>query len=159
MSSMILCPTRGGKDSYPNQDWAIALAKERGVGVLFLYISNVEFLGLTAAPKLIDIEHEMDEMGEFMLTMAQERAEKAEVSASTLGKQGRFRDVLCVDLEGLGELIEEHEIGTVVLGSSVGGTGVVEENYIQGVIDDIHGITEVEFIIVDHGEIVKTYKP
>ena len=152
MSSMILCPTRGGKDSYPNQDWAIALAKERGVGVLFLYISNVEFLGLTAAPKLIDIEHEMDEMGEFMLTMAQERAEKTEVSASTLVKQGRFRDVLS-------EVIEEHEIGTVVLGSSVGGTGVVEENYIQGVIDDIHGITEVEFIIVDHGEIVKTYKP
>ncbi|MBK5108243.1 MAG: universal stress protein [Anaerolineales bacterium] len=152
MSSMILCPTRGGKDSYPNQDWAVALAKERGVGVLFLYISNVEFLGLTAAPKLIDIEHELDEMGEFMLTMAQERAEKAEVSASTLVMHGHFRDVLC-------EVIEEHEIGTVVLGSSTGGTGVVTESYIQSVIDEIHGTTEVEFIIVDSGEIVNTYKP
>ena len=151
MSSMILCPTRGGKDSYPNQDWAVALAKERGVGVLFLYISNVEFLGLTAAPKLVDIEHELDEMGEFMLTMAQERAEKAEVSASTLVMHGHFRDVL-------GEVIEEQEIGTVVLGSSAGGTGVVTESYIQGVIDEIHGTTEVEFIIVDHGEIVNTYK-
>jgi len=149
---MILCPTRGGKDSYPNQDWAVALAKERGVGVLFLYISNVEFLGLTAAPKLVDIEHEMDEMGEFMLTMAQERAEKAEVSASTLVMHGHFRDVL-------GEVIEEQEIGTVVLGSSAGGTGVVTENYIQSVIDEIHGTTEVEFIIVDHGEMVNTYKP
>ena len=26
MSNMILCPTRGGKDSYPNQDRAVALA-------------------------------------------------------------------------------------------------------------------------------------
>jgi hypothetical protein len=67
MSNKILCPTRGGKDSYPNQDRAVALAKERGVGVLFLYITNVDFLEHTAAPKLIDIEHEMDEMGEFML--------------------------------------------------------------------------------------------
>jgi hypothetical protein len=51
---MILCPTRGGKGSYPNQDRAIAIAKERGAEILFLYITNVEFLGLTAAPKLID---------------------------------------------------------------------------------------------------------
>ena len=152
MSSMILCPTRGGKDSYPNQDWAVALAKERGVGVLFLYITNVDFLGLTAAPKLVDIEHELDELGEFMLTMAQERADKAQVSASTLVMHGHFRDVL-------GEVIEEQEIGTVVLGSSAGGTGVVTESYIQSVIDEIHGTTEVEFIIVDHGEIVNTFKP
>jgi RNase H-fold protein (predicted Holliday junction resolvase) len=57
------------------------------------------------------------------------------------------------------EVIEEHEIGTVVLGSSAGGTGVVSESYIQSVINEIHGTTEVEFIIVDHGEIVNTYKP
>ena len=110
MSNMILCPTRGGKDDYPNQDRAVALAKERGVEVLFLYISNVEFLGLTAAPKLIDIEHELDEMGEFMLTMAQERAEKAGVDASTLVKHGHF-------LEALAEVIGEYEISTVILGT------------------------------------------
>lgn len=152
MSNMILCPTRGGKDSYPNQDRAVALAKERGVGVLFLYITNVEFLGLTAAPKLIDIEHEMDEMGEFMLAMAQERAENAEVQASTLVKHGQFRKVLR-------EVIEEHEIETVVLGSSTGGTGVVTGSYARDLIDEVHGKIGVEFIVVDKGEIVSTYKP
>ncbi len=152
MSTMILCLTRGGKDSYLNQDRAIALAKERGVGLLFLYITNVEFLGLTAAPKLIDIEHELDEMGEFMLTMAQERAEKADVSASTLVQHGHFGDVLA-------EVIEENEIGSVVLGSSAGGTGVVTESYIRDLIDHIHGKIEVEFIVVDQGEIVRTFKP
>ena len=136
MSTMILCPTRGGKDSYPNQDRAVALAKERGVGVLFLYITNVEFLGLTAAPKLIDIEHELDELGEFMLAMAQERAEKANVAASTLVQRGQFQEILA-------DVIEEHEISTVVLGSSAGGTGVVTAGYIQDLIDEIHGKTEV----------------
>ncbi len=152
MSTMILCPTRGGKDSYPNQDRAVALAKERGVEVLFLYITNVEFLGLTAAPKLIDIEHELDEMGEFMLAMAQERAGKANVDAVTLVQRGHFHEVLA-------DVIEEHEISTVVLGSSAGGTGVVTESYIRDLIDEIHGKTEVEFIIVDQGEIVATYHP
>ena len=152
MAKMILCPTRGGKDSYPNKDRAVALAKERGVEVLFLYITNVEFLGLTAAPILIDIEHELDEMGEFMLTMAQERAEKAGVGASTLVKHGHF-------LEALAEVIGEYEIGTVVLGSSAGGTGVVSAGYIQELVDEIGGKAGIEFIVVDQGEIVSTYKP
>ena len=152
MSKMILCPTRGGKGSYPNQDRAIALAKERGIKILFLYITNVEFLGLTAAPKLIDIETEMDEMGEFMLVMAQERAEKASVEAATLVMHGQFREVLI-------EVIDEHQVETVVLGSSAGGTGVVTEEYIQELVDHIHSKAGVEFIVVDQGEIVKTYQP
>ena len=152
MQKIILCPTRGGKDSYANQDRAIAISKDRGCEVLFLYVTNVEFLGLTAAPKLIDVEHEMDEMGEFMLTMAQERAEKAGVKALTLVKRGQFRKVLA-------EVIEEHHIETVVLGSSAGGTGVVTGEYIQGLVDEISAKTGVEFIVVDQGEIVSTFKP
>jgi nucleotide-binding universal stress UspA family protein len=152
MSNIILCPTRGGKGSYPNQDRAIAIAKERGAEVLFLYITNVQFLGLTAAPKLIDIENEMDEMGEFMLTMAQERAENASVNALTHVQRGQFREVLI-------DFIEEHQIDTVVLGSSAGGTGVITAEYIQELVDEISGKTGVEFIVVDQGEIVSTYKP
>jgi nucleotide-binding universal stress UspA family protein len=152
MSNIILCPTRGGKGSYPNQDRAIAIAKERSAEVLFLYITNVQFLGLTAAPKLIDIETEMDEMGEFMLTMAQERAEKASVNALTLVQRGQFREVLI-------DVIEEHQIDTVVLGSSAGGTGVITAEYIQELVDEISGKTGVVFIVVDQGKIVSTFKP
>ena len=152
MSNIILCPTRGGKDSYPNQDRAIALAKERGAEVLFLYITNVEFLDLTAAPILIDIETEMDEMGEFMLAMAQERAEKANVKASTLVHRGRFREVLI-------DVLEERRIDTVVLGISAGGTGVVTAEYIRELANEIGGKTGVEFVVVHQGEIINTYKP
>lgn len=152
MSNMILCPTRGGRDSYPNQDRAITLAKERGAGVLFLYITNVEFLDLTASPVLVDVEHELDEMGEFMLAMAQERAEKVGVTASSLLKHGHFREVLI-------EVIEDNQIDTVVLGSSAGGTGIVTKEYIDDLIDEIGGKTGVEFIVVDQGEIVNTFRP
>lgn len=152
MSDIILCPTRGGEGSYPNQDRAIAIADERGAEVLFLYITNVQFLGLTAAPKLIDIETEIDEMGEFMLTMAQERAENAGVKALTLVRRGQFREVLI-------DVIEEYEIYTVVLGSSAGGTGVITSEYIQELVNAISGKTGVEFVVVDQGEIVSTYKP
>ena len=152
MSKMILCPTRGGKDSYPNQDRAVALAKERGAGLMFLYITNVEFLGLTAAPILVDVEHEMDEMGEFMLAMAQERAEKAGVTASTLVERGQFQHVLA-------EVIEAYDIDSVVLGSSSGETGVVTESYIEGLVEELGGSTGVEFIIVHQGEVVATYQP
>lgn len=151
MSNMILCPTRGGEGSYPNQDRAIAIAKERGVGVLFLYISNVEFLDLTASPVLVDVEHEMDEMGEFMLAMAQERAEKVGVPASAIIKHGHFREALV-------EAIKEFQIDTVVLGSSAGGTGIVTVSYLEDLIDEISGKTGVEFIVVDQGKVVNTYK-
>lgn len=152
MSNIILCPTRGGKDSYPNQDRAIALAKERDAEVLFLYITDVKFLDFTASPILIDIETEMDEMGEFMLAMAQERAEKEGVNASTLVQRGHFREVLI-------NVLEEHQIDTVVLGISAGGTGVVTAEYIRDLANKISDKTGVEFVVVYHGEIMNTYKP
>ncbi len=152
MSNIILCPTRGGEASVPNQERAIAIAKERGSDLLFLYVSNIEFLGLTAVPKLIDFEAEMDEMGEFMLTMAQERAEAKGVRAMTHVHRGDFNEVLV-------DVIHEFQINTVVLGSSAGGTGVVTPEYIQKLATEIGGKTGVEFIIVDQGEIVKTYQP
>ena len=152
MPKMILCPTRGGEGSYPNQDRAIAIAEERDCDVIFLYVTNVEFLGLTAAPKLIDIEHEMDEMGEFMLAMAEERAEKAGVNASTIVRRGQFRTVLA-------NVIGEFQIDTVVLGSSAGGTGVVTAEYISDLVAEIHAKAEVEFVVLDQGEVVNTFKP
>ncbi len=152
MANTILCPTRGGVASYPNQDQAIAIAKQRGAEILFLYIVNIQFLGLTAAPKVVDLEAEMEEMGEFMLTMAQIRAEKAGVRARNVVRSGVFREVLH-------DIIQEFEIPTVVIGSSAGGTGVITPEYIQDLTEDIGGKTGVEFIVVDQGEIVKTYKP
>lgn len=152
MSSTILCPTRGGEASFPNQDRAIAIAKERGAEVMFLYIVNVEFLGLTASPKVVDIEGELEEMGEFILAMAQERADKVGVDSQVLVRKGVFQEVLT-------EVIEEYDIHTVVVGKSAGGTGVITHEYLKDLVHEITGTTGVEFVVVYKGEVVDIYSP
>ena len=150
MTGVILCPTRGGEASYPNQDRAIALAKERGADLHFLYVTDVRFLGLTAAPKVIDIETELDEMGEFLLVMARERARKVGVRAITSVRRGVFSVVLK-------EVIAEHPIETIVMGSSVRSTGVTTPNYIKKIAEEVSRETGVEFIVLHEGNIVETF--
>jgi nucleotide-binding universal stress UspA family protein len=152
MTGLILCPTRGGKASYPNQDRAIKLAQERNADILFLYITDVKFLGMTASPKVVDIEAELDEMGDFLLAMAKERAQKAGVKAITTVRRGVFRKVLK-------NVILEHPVETIMMGSSSKRAGVTTLPYIQKLAEEISAQTEVEFIVLDEGEIIKTYLP
>jgi nucleotide-binding universal stress UspA family protein len=152
MTSMILCPTRGGASSRLNQEKAIALARERDAELLFLYVSNVQFLGLLASPVVVDIETELDEMGEFLLTIAQERAEKAGVHAGTLVKRGVFHKVLK-------DIIQEYPVKTVVLGRSQESSSLITPEYAEALGQEISQETGVEFIVVQDGEIAAIYKP
>ena len=67
----ILCATRGGEQSYGTQDAAIALAKQEGDALVFLYVVDVSFLNQTAAPMVIDVESRLEKLGRFQLKMAQ----------------------------------------------------------------------------------------
>lgn len=151
MAKTILAPTRGGRASYPNQDRAIDIAKEREAIILFLYVTDVRFLGRTASPILVDIETEIDEMGEFLLTMAQERAAIAGVKSEITVRRGVFREVLR-------EVIEEREIDAVVLGSSSEGTGFTTQDYIEDLSAKMSALTGIEFIVVHEGQILSTHK-
>ena len=152
MTNTLLCPTRGGEASYPNQDQAIQMAKERDAHLIFLYVSNVHFLDLIAAPKVFDIEAELDEMGEFLLVMAQERAAKAGVKADTIVRRGEFR-------ETLKEVIDEYKVTTVVLGAAGKETGRLTQDYIDTLSQELCSETGAEFIVVHQGEIVKFCTP
>jgi nucleotide-binding universal stress UspA family protein len=143
----ILCPTRGGNESRPNQDFAINLAKERGADLLFLYVSNVQMLSRAGPPIVVDIEEELDEVGEFLLTMAQERAEKSGISAKVSVRRGIFSKVL-------NEVILEKGINTVVLGSSSKDTGLVSYAHLQELSKELSDETGVEFIVVQDGEML-----
>ncbi len=151
MVDMILCPTRGGKASYLNQDRAIALAKERGAELLFLYVTNVQFLEHTARAKVIDLEAELDEMGDFMLAMAQERAQKEGVKAYTTVRRGMFRQVLK-------DVLKEHPITTIVLGSSGESGSLVTPEYIQELGEQFSREAGVEFIVLHKGEITHIFQ-
>jgi nucleotide-binding universal stress UspA family protein len=91
----ILCATRGGEASYRTQDAAIALAKECGDELLFLFVVDTHFLdraGHAVRPDVV--AEEMSHMGEFLLAMAQERAQRHSVAATYLLRRGEFRDEL-----------------------------------------------------------------
>lgn len=106
----IVCATRGGEASYRAQDKVIAMAKEQGSDLIFVFAVDTAFLDKTAAPVLVDVEPEIEHMAEFLLLMAQERAQKEDVEAKPVVKQGSLHDVLI-------ETAAEHEADLIVLGS------------------------------------------
>lgn len=85
----ILCPTRGGEGSYRTQDAAIAMARERGDELVFLYVVDLDFLNKTERGVRPDVvAQEMMHLGEFLLIMAQERAQKQGVEAGYVLREG-----------------------------------------------------------------------
>jgi nucleotide-binding universal stress UspA family protein len=150
---IILRPTRGGEASYPNQDRSIAIAKERDADLLFLYVANARFLDHFASAILVDVETELEGMGEFLLCMAQERAEQAGVHAETVVLRGEFR-------EALEEVIREHdEISTLVVGTAAGETGVTSPGYLEDLIKWVLNEFGIEVIVVHDGEIAEQHVP
>ncbi len=147
--SVILCPTRGGKSSIPNQQWAIRLAKERGAQLIFLYVSDVRFLDNLASPLLVDVADELDEMGEFLLGMAQDRARQEGVDAQILVHHGIFR-------EALTEVIRQYQVDTVVIGASTRGSGVTTEHYLA-ILAARMKEQGVEMMVVDGGRLMLRY--
>jgi len=146
---VILCPTRGGKSSILNQQWAIRLAKEKNARLIFLYVTDVRFLDNLSSPLLVDVAHELDEMGEFLLAMAQDRAQKAGIEVDIMVRQGVFR-------EALADVIGEKEVETVVIGKSTRGTGVTTERYLTILANTVQE-KGVEMLVVEDGELVRRY--
>ncbi|MGD8813735.1 MAG: universal stress protein [Anaerolineales bacterium] len=109
----ILCATRGGEASYRTQDKVIALAKETGDELLFLFVVDLHFLDRTAAPIVVDVKNNIADMGEFLLLMAKERAAKQGVEAQTLCREGEV-------IEELEKAAHEEEVSLIVLGKPVG---------------------------------------
>jgi nucleotide-binding universal stress UspA family protein len=91
----ILCATRGGEASRRTQDAVIAMAKEEGATVLFLYVVDIEFLRLTVRGVRPDVVlTEMEHMGEFLLALACERAAAQGVKAEMCLRQGPLIEAL-----------------------------------------------------------------
>ncbi len=148
----ILYPTRGGRSSYPNQERVFALAREQQARLLLLYVSNVEFLGMVARAKVVDLEEQLDNMGEFLLAMAQERAQQAGVQAETLVRHGEFRQILI-------EVIAEQEVDTLVLGAPSARTGLTTLEFMRRLSAEIAAETGIPVLLVQDGEIVESFTP
>ena len=149
----ILYPTRGGDPTFLNQDWVINLALERASDLLLLYVSNVHFLDHLAGPVRVDlVEAELDELGEFLLTMAQERAEKAGQAAEIIIRQGLFREALL-------EVVEEYNATTVVLGYPTLDTAITTREYIHSLAEFLQKEKGIEVFVLDAGKVVEHHPP
>jgi nucleotide-binding universal stress UspA family protein len=137
----ILCATRGGEESYGTQDAAIALAKQQGDALVFLYVVDVSFLDQTAAPLVIDVESRLEKLGRFQLKMAQERAAAQDVAAQAIVREGQLRAEL---------VTAAHEISAtlIVLGRSRRQTAIFEENKLQEFAADLQAATGIEVRIL-----------
>ena len=108
----ILCPTRGGEGSYRTQDAAIAMAREEGDELVFLYVVDLDFLNKTERAVRPDVvAEEMKHLGEFLLSMAQERARNQGWDAEYVVREGDVRTEIKA-------AVVEQEATMVVLGQS-----------------------------------------
>jgi len=116
----ILCATRGGEDSQRTQRAAIALARESGDKLIFLYVADASFLDRIAAAVVVDVESELDQMGRFQLALAQEQAAEEGVEAESAIRHGHLRTELVAAACELG-------ISLIVLGRPQGRMAVFDE--------------------------------
>ena len=92
------------------------MAKEKKADLLFLYVIDLQFLDMTAAPIVVDVEDEVHDMGEFLLLMAKERAAKQGIAAQTVCQKGRVRKEIT-------KAIRKYKASLVVLGRPAGEEG------------------------------------
>lgn len=138
---LILCATRGGEASYRTQQAAIDVAKESGDEIVFLYVNDLSFLDKIAAPIVVDVEHELDEMGDFFLLMAKERAAESGLEAQTINRKGHVREEIKNAARDLGATM-------VVLGSPSGKHSAFQVTSLQAFAAEIEAETGAKAMIV-----------
>ena len=139
---MILCATRGGEASYPTQDAVIALAKQQGDELVFLYVVDISFLNHGAAPLVVNLEERLEKLGMFQLVMAQERAAAQGVIAKTIMSRGQLQ-------AEFGKVAKEIGATLIVMGRSLGPDAAFEDSALQVFAADLQNETGIEVKILE----------
>lgn len=138
----ILCATRGGEASRRTQDAVIAMAKEAGASVLFLFVVDVEFLKLVSQGVRPDIvSTELDHMGAFLLALACERAAAQGVEAETLIRHGSMPETLI-------SVALEQGVDAVVLGQPAGSESAFTVFELKRLAARIEGTTGIKTYVI-----------
>lgn len=137
----ILCATRGGEASRRTEDYAIQLAKETEAELVFLYIVETSFVDRIAEAVVVDVEAQIERMGEFLLAAVQERAAMKGVKARAAHRHGPVRREIkaCILEEGA---------DTVVLGRPRGEEALFAETGVSPFAEELKEETGAEVILV-----------
>lgn len=137
----ILCATRGGEASYRAQDQAISLARQRDDSLIFLYVIDTHFLDKTAAPIVVDVGNQLQAMGEFLLAMAQEKAESQGVPVRCICRPGQVRDEIKA-------VARDEQVDIVVLGRPAGEANAFAMEELKAFAAEIEFETNSQVVIV-----------
>jgi nucleotide-binding universal stress UspA family protein len=107
--SGIVCAIRGGPDSQATITEAMALARQTGLPLYFLYVVNLDFMSHTTSTRVHTISEEMHQMGEFILLAAQAQASTQGIVAEGVVRRGNVA-------QEIGDLCHELGADYLVLG-------------------------------------------
>jgi hypothetical protein len=139
----ILCATRGGPAAAQAQNAAIALAKDQGSALLFLFVADADFLQRSISAVRPDVvEAELQSMGEFLLLVAQERAQMQGIEAEILVRSGPLRSELVAT-------IRQENVTTVVLGKPAGEESIFELKGLRSLAASLEEETNVTVVIAN----------
>ncbi len=108
----IVCATRGGEASRRAQERAIALAREQGAPLIFLFVADTGPLEKMKPSKDLAgvLADELEQMGASLLCIAQARAHEHGVEADMVVRRGAVRPAL-------ESFLREVDAGTLVIGA------------------------------------------
>jgi nucleotide-binding universal stress UspA family protein len=111
----IVCATRGGEACRRTQEKAVALAKERGAELTFLYIVDPSFVGPVDELLADAVSDEMTRLGRALLRIAQLRAREQGLDARTVVHRGAVQ-------QGIKDYLRQVEASMLVIGAPRAGT-------------------------------------
>jgi len=115
----VLCPVRGGKRSSKTVDRAVALAAEHGAKLIFLYVVDVDFLGLATVARVKLMADELMETGRFALSILADKARARGVAeVEEVIRAGSVERVIV-------DVLQETGAGVLVVGRPVRAPGVL----------------------------------
>ncbi len=140
----IVCATRGGKASRRTQERAIALARERGDHLIFLFVVDTNFAHPPNQELAEALASELERLGSRLLRIAQARAQKRGVSTDMVVRHGVVRQTI-------EDFLREVQANTLVLGSPGGGSEKKAFSLAElpQFAQEINANTGVEVIVVE----------
>lgn len=106
----IVCATRGGRACRCTQERAIALAKERGAKLIFLFVADPSFAGPMDDPLEAALTDELTRLGGALLHIARERARGQGVDAEATVRHGQVQ-------QNIEEYVRQVQASTLVIGA------------------------------------------
>lgn len=138
----IVCATRGGAGSRAVQQAAITYARERGTGLVFLFVIDTGGVEQEDAELVAAVHDELLFLGQTLLRIAKKRAANYQVAAEIIVRDGRVKDQIT-------KFLDESSAELLLLGAPRGTTDTTfGDDVIEQFAESIHRDTGVEVEII-----------